>query len=135
MKILIRVLSYQDLSIYLHYWLPILHNFQATIETAFIGTPFIIVYKTSNISYQIGKHFIKIDKIGLPNIILEKDVIPELIQDEVNAENIHSAILGILTDGEKYNRISNELKALHNILGSRTPSTEVTNIIGKLIHE
>ncbi|NQT65365.1 MAG: lipid-A-disaccharide synthase, partial [FCB group bacterium] len=107
----------------------------ATIETAFLGTPFIIVYKTSNISYQIGKRFVKIDKIGLPNIVIEKDIIPELIQREVNGKNIHTTISEILSNEEKYKQISEELKALHDILGSKTPSTEVAEIIGNLINE
>lgn len=107
----------------------------ATIETAFLGTPFIIVYKTSNSSYQIGKRFIKINKIGLPNIVIEKDIVPELIQDDVNGKNIHSTITDILSDVNAYNKISNELKALHDILGSKTPSTKVADIIGKMINE
>ncbi len=107
----------------------------ATIETAFLGTPFIIVYKTSNISYQIGKRFIKIDKIGLPNIVIEKNIVPELIQSEVNGKTIHAAISDILSDEDKYKKISNELKALHDVLGSKTPSTEVAGIIGKMINE
>ncbi len=107
----------------------------ATIETAFLGTPFIIVYKTSNISYQIGKRFVKIDKIGLPNIVIEKDIVPELIQEDVNGKNIHTTISEILSNEEKYKQISEELKALHDILGSKTTSTEVTDIIGNMINE
>jgi len=107
----------------------------ATIETAYLGTPFIIVYKTSNSSYQIGKRFIKIDKIGLPNIVIEKDIVPELIQQDVNGKKIHATITDILSDEKKYNKISNELKALQDILGSKTPSTEVADIIGKMINE
>jgi len=107
----------------------------ATIETAYLGTPLIIVYKTSNSSYQIGKRFIKIDKIGLPNIVIEKDIVPELIQQDVNGKNIHTKITDILSDKSKYNKIINELKALHDILGSKTPSTEVSAIIGKMINE
>ena len=107
----------------------------ATIETAYLGTPFIIVYKTSNSSYQIGKRFIKIDKIGLPNIVIEKDIVPELIQQDVNGKNIHEKITDILSNEKKYNKISEELKELHDILGSKTPSTEVADIIGKMINE
>lgn len=107
----------------------------ATIETAFMGTPFIIVYKTSNISYQIGKRFIKIDKIGLPNIIIEKNIVPELIQREVNGKTIHATINDILSNENRYKQISNELKALHDILGSKTTSTEVADIIRKMINE
>lgn len=107
----------------------------ATIETAYLGTPFMIVYKTSKTSYQIGKRFIKIDKIGLPNIVIEKDIVPELIQDDANGEKIYTTITNILSNEDKYNKISNELKALHDILGSKTTSTEVADIIGKMINE
>jgi len=107
----------------------------ATIETAFLGTPFIIVYKTSNSSYQVGKHFIKIDKIGLPNIVIEKDIVPELIQKDVNGKNIFVTITEILSNENKYNKIINELKALHDILGSKSTSTEVATIIEKMINE
>ncbi|MEA2095814.1 MAG: lipid-A-disaccharide synthase [Candidatus Cloacimonadota bacterium] len=107
----------------------------ATIETAYLGTPFIIVYKTSNSSYQIGKRFIKINKIGLPNIVIEKNIVPELIQDDVNGKNIHAKITDILSNEKKYNKISEELKELHDILGSKTPSTEVADIIGEMINE
>ena len=107
----------------------------ATIETAYLRTPFIIVYKTSNSSYQIGKQFIKIDKIGLPNIIIEKDIVPELIQQDVNGKNIHATITDILSNEKKYNKISDELKELHDILGSKTTSTAVADIIGKMINE
>ncbi len=107
----------------------------ATIETAFLGTPFIIVYKTSNSSYQIGKRLIKINKIGLPNIIIEKDIVPELIQSDVNGKNIHSKITNILSNEDNYKKISTELKALHDILGSKSPSTEVADIIGYMINE
>ncbi len=101
----------------------------ATIETAYLGTPFIIVYKTSKISYEIGKKFIKIKRIGLPNIVLDKDIVPELIQDEVNGKHIYEKIDEIISSKEKYQRIFSELKELHNILGSKSASREVADII------
>lgn len=107
----------------------------ATIETAYIGTPFIIVYKTSKISYQLGKRFIKIDRIGLPNIVLDKSVVPELIQSEVNAVNIAANMKNILHSELEYKRIVDDLRNLHEILGSRSVSNEVSNIIEELVNE
>ena len=131
----IKILKDMNYEMMKHCNLLVVTSGTATIETAFLGTPFIIVYKTSNISYQIGKRFIKIDKIGLPNIVIEKDIVPELIQDDVNGKNIHTKITDILNDENKYNNISNELRALHDILGSKTTSTEVTEIIRKMLDE
>ncbi|MDO9576964.1 MAG: lipid-A-disaccharide synthase [Candidatus Cloacimonadales bacterium] len=105
----------------------------ATIETAFIGTPFIIVYKTSKISYQLGKRFIKIDRIGLPNIVLDKCVVPELIQSEVNAVNIAEKMKNILHSESEYKQIMDDLRKLHEILGSKSVSNEVSNIIEELL--
>ena len=53
----------------------------ATLETALIGTPMVIVYKVSWLSYFIGRRLIGIDRIGLPNIVTGSMVVPELIQD------------------------------------------------------
>jgi len=107
----------------------------ATLETAFIGTPFIIAYRTSKSSYELGKRFIKIKRIGLPNIVLDKDIVPELIQDDANGENIAEQISNILNSKDEYNRISQELKDLHDILGSRKTSVEMVKLIGKLLDE
>ena len=107
----------------------------ATLETAYLGTPFLIAYKTSKISYELGKRFIKIKKIGLPNIVLDKDIIPELIQDEANGKSIFNKTLEILNSKEKYNQISDELKELHEILGSKSASKEVAKIIENLLNE
>ena len=101
----------------------------ATLETAFIGTPFVIVYKTSRISYEIGKRFVKIKRIGLPNIVLEKDILPELVQDDASAENIFGTISEIIDSPEKYQKISSELKHLHDILGKKSASGEMADII------
>ncbi len=129
---IIRNMNYEMMK---HCDLLVVTSGTATIETAYLGTPFIIVYKTSNISYQIGKRFIKINKIGLPNIVMEKDIVPELIQDDVNETNIHAKITEILSDENKYNKISNDLKALHDILGSKTTSKEVAEIIREMLNE
>ena len=107
----------------------------ATLETAFLGTPFLIVYKTSKISFELGKRFIKIKRIGLPNIVLDKDIIPELIQDEANGKSIYNKTLEILNSKEKYDKISDELKELHEILGSKSASKEVAKIIENLLNE
>ena len=129
---IIRNMNYEMMK---HCDLLVVTSGTATIETAYLGTPFIIVYKTSNISYQIGKRFIKINKIGLPNIVMEKDIVTELIQDDVNEKNIYSKVTEILSDENKYNKISNDLEALHDILGSKITSKEVTVIIRKMLNE
>lgn len=101
----------------------------ATLETAYIGTPFIIVYKTSRISYEIGKRFVKIKRIGLPNIVMDKNVLPELVQDDASADNIFKTISEILSSQRKYQKISVQLTELHRVLGEKSASKETANII------
>ncbi len=107
----------------------------ATIETAFIGTPFIIVYKTSRLSYELGKRLVKIKRIGLPNIILEDDVIPELIQGDVNGKNIHDNIMRFLDDDMLYREMQGRLREIHKLLGEKEASVETAGIILKLLQD
>jgi len=107
----------------------------ATLENAFLGTPFLIVYKTGKISYEIGKRIIKIGRIGLPNIILNENVIPELIQNEVNAERIFAETMSVLNSPEKYEEIEKKLMKIQQILGSKSVSAEMVNIIEKMLNE
>ncbi len=104
-----------------------------TLEAAFIGTPAIIVYIANSISYQIGRRFVKLDKIGLPNIILDKKVLPELIQAEVNPDNIVKHIERFLSDEELYTATRTELRRIHDLLGDRVASRETVKIIRSML--
>ena len=104
-----------------------------TLETAYIGTPAIIVYIANRISYEIGKRFVKVDKIGLPNIILEKKVLPELIQDEVNPSNIVRHINSFVDDSALYNSVKADLHRIHDLLGDRVCSKETVKIIRDML--
>ncbi|MDH4227070.1 MAG: lipid-A-disaccharide synthase [Deltaproteobacteria bacterium] len=70
----------------------------ATLETALLGTPMVIVYRLSPLSYHIGKLLIDLTHIGLPNIIAGEEVVPELIQNAVTPENIAHELTRLLTD-------------------------------------
>ena len=63
-----------------------------TLETALIGTPQIVIYKTSGLSYSIAKQVVKLPWISLVNIIAGKQVVTELIQSEFNASRINKEI-------------------------------------------
>lgn len=68
----------------------------ATLETALIGTPQVIVYRMSPVSYGIAKALIKLEHAGLPNIVAERMVVPELIQDEATPEKMAGEVLSML---------------------------------------
>ena len=64
----------------------------ATLETALFGVPEVVCYKGNAISFQIAKRLIKIKYICLVNLIMDKEVVKELIQDDLTVENITHGI-------------------------------------------
>lgn len=68
----------------------------ATLETALIGTPMVIVYKMAPVSYGIARALVNLSHAGLPNIVAEREVVPELLQDEASPENIAGKVLSML---------------------------------------
>jgi lipid-A-disaccharide synthase len=76
----------------------------ATLETALIGTPQVIVYRMSPVSYGIARALVKMEHAGLPNIVAERMVVPELIQDEATPEKMAGEVLSML-EGKKRDAI------------------------------
>jgi len=103
-----------------------------TLEAAFIGSPLVICYKASPLSYLIGRHFVRIKRIGLPNIILDKDVLPELIQSEMTAANIYKRGNELLADKELNLQVRKELYQLKAKLSDKRPSQELPRIVKML---
>lgn len=68
----------------------------ATLETALFKVPEVVCYKGSSISYQIAKRIIKLDYISLVNLIMEKEVVKELIQNEFNKKSLKRELEKIL---------------------------------------
>ncbi|MBK8787577.1 MAG: lipid-A-disaccharide synthase [Chitinophagaceae bacterium] len=88
----------------------------ATLETALFAVPEVICYKGSAFSYQIAKRLIKIKFIGLVNLIMDKEVVKELIQDELTVENLKRELNLLLTDKTKQLQLKNDYAALKNLL-------------------
>jgi len=105
----------------------------STIEATCIGTPFAIVYIANSISYYIAKNIIKVKYIGLPNIIFDNHIISELIQYDVNPQKIIQVILSYMDDPQRYNELKTSLNNIHSILGKKSASNTVSEIILKLI--
>ena len=70
----------------------------ATLEIALLTVPMVIVYKLSSLTYWLGRWLVNTPFIGLPNIVLGKSVIKELIQHDATAENLSAEVMRILTD-------------------------------------
>lgn len=88
----------------------------ATLETALFAVPEIICYKGGNISYQIAKRLIRIKFIGLVNLIMDKEVVKELIQDELNVNNIALELHKLLEDPARQEQLQKDYVHLKELL-------------------
>jgi lipid-A-disaccharide synthase len=92
----------------------------ATLETALFNVPEVVCYKGSSISYQIAKRLIKIKFISLVNLIMNKPVVTELIQDALTAENLTTELNKLLNDPQKKEQVKNDYSELKKILQQDT---------------
>ena len=100
----------------------------ATLETGCFGTPLIVVYRTSNLTYQIARRLVKLDRIGLVNIVAGEKVAPELIQDEFTPEAAAAQLLPMLTARAVRGRFDQELQGVRAKLGEPGASKRVAEI-------
>jgi lipid-A-disaccharide synthase len=88
----------------------------ATLETALFGVPQVVCYKGSEISYQIAKRLISIQYISLVNLIMDKEVVKELIQQEMNTNNLIEELKQILPGSANREHMLKEYEELKTIL-------------------
>jgi lipid-A-disaccharide synthase len=88
----------------------------ATLETALFGVPEVVCYKGSSISYQIARRVIKVKYISLVNLIMDKPVVKELIQDDLTVENLKHELHEILTNEDRITAIKKDYTALRQLL-------------------
>lgn len=101
----------------------------ATLETALLNIPEVVCYRGSRISYEIGKRLIKnIKYISLVNLIMNREVITELIQNELTTKNLVTELNKIL-NMEKRQQILNDYKILREKLGGIGASENAAEIV------
>jgi len=100
----------------------------ATLETAMMQVPMVILYRVSPLSYWIGKKVIKVPSIGLPNLVAQKKIVPELIQNEVSTERLTREALSLLGDRERREDMVKDLIKVREKLGSVSASQRTAQI-------
>ena len=96
----------------------------ATLETALFGVPEIVCYKAGNISYQIAKRLVKLEFICLVNLIMNKEVVKELIQNDLTQKKITAELKKVLFDSEKRQQLKEDYSALKNLLSEGGNASE-----------
>src|SRR5690606_3426913 len=96
----------------------------ATLETALFGVPEVVCYKGSEISYQIAKRVISIQYISLVNLIMNKEVVKELIQRDMNVPNLIKELHLLLHDETKQKQIQEDYSRLRALLTTNSIASE-----------
>jgi lipid-A-disaccharide synthase len=102
----------------------------ATLETALIGTPQVIVYRLSPLTWIIGKLLMKVKHLGLPNLIVGSSVVPELLQDDLQSEALAERAAEILSAPEDQERA---LVGLRARLGDRGAADRAADAVLELL--
>ncbi|KAA0258424.1 lipid-A-disaccharide synthase [Deferribacter autotrophicus] len=98
----------------------------ATLESAIVGTPLILMYKVGKITEILGRLVIKTKYIGLPNIVADKEIVPELLQSRLTPENLIDYTFKLL---ENYEYYKNELSKIGEIFSIYNPSQQAAQEI------
>lgn len=101
----------------------------ATLETGWFATPMVVVYKTSPITYLIGRMLVDVPYIGLVNFVAGKKIVPELVQNDLNVAQLIQVLQGLLTDRSISGAMKKDLTAIKETLGSPGASRRVAESI------
>lgn len=100
-----------------------------TLELALLGIPMVIIYKLSALNFAIAKRVIKVDAIGLPNLVAGRHIVTELIQDEANPKQIASEISRILDDSNYQQQMRANLAEVKTKLGQTTCDKSIADVV------
>ena len=104
----------------------------ATLEAALLKKPMVITYRMPTLSWQLLKRMRLQPYVGLPNILAGKFVVPELLQDEANAENLANVTLRLMSDKQYLTEITDEFTAIHHSLKQNTAERAAAAVLAYL---
>ena len=117
----VNVLSVSDLGV--------IASGTATLQSAFLETPMVVIYKVSPFSYSIGKLIINVKYISLINVILGAEVVKELLQSEADTKNIMRELKKIMLDKGYRERMINQFRIARDMFAGKQPSMRVAEMI------
>jgi lipid-A-disaccharide synthase len=94
----------------------------ATVEAAMMGTPFVMVYRVSPLTYFLGRSRVKVPHFAMVNLIAGREIVPELVQQDFTAEKVVARLKEILADGPKRDQMMAGLTEVKGLL--RGPQTD-----------
>lgn len=104
-----------------------------TMECTLLGTPFCVAYRAGRINYLIGKNMIRVNFVAMPNILLDKAIVKEFIQNEMTIDNLYSEGKKILTDEKYREEMKSNFARIRELLGDRSASATAAEIINAML--
>lgn len=89
----------------------------ATLEAAFFGLPYALIYRVNAVTFVVAKLVVRIKKIGIINVLAQRDVVRELVQSELNAHSLALEMVSLLTHTEKRQSLEKDLASVVATLG------------------
>jgi len=105
----------------------------ATLEVALLERPMVIVYRLAPVTYALARLFVRVPFIGMPNLIAERQVVPELIQSAVTPERIATEAQRLLTDARAYSVAQDGLREVRVRLGEPGAAKRTADLIFNLL--
>jgi lipid-A-disaccharide synthase len=99
----------------------------ATVEATLMGTPFVMVYRVSPLTWKLGRPLVSVPFFAMPNLIAGREVVPELVQDSFTAENIVARMNQILPEGAARQRMLEGLKEVSDKLAAPAGSASASD--------
>lgn len=103
----------------------------ATLETALLGCPMVIVYRMAPLTFWIARHLVDVKWIGMPNIILQRSVFPELVQSDATPAAIAAAVRAVST---RRDELAGALEQLRARLGAPGAADRAADLALALVH-
>lgn len=97
----------------------------ATLEAALFDVPQVVCYRTSSLTYSLAKRFVKVRFLSLVNLIMDREVVRELIQEDLNQVRLHSELRDIIVTGYRHEIIKKDYHELRSILGGTGASPRI----------
>jgi lipid-A-disaccharide synthase len=100
-----------------------------TMECAWFRVPTVVLYKTSPLTYSLGRMFLKVPYLAMPNLLAGEELFPEFLQSEANADNLAKASLRLLRDKGERTRILDGLSLVAAKLGKSGAATRAAQAV------
>lgn len=129
----VKVVQQQTYDLLKHAHAAMVTSGTATLETALIGTPEVVCYSGNRISYEIARRIIHVKYISLVNLIMDREIVKELIQDDFNEKQLKNQLNLLLPDGKHRKQMLAQFDLLRQKLGGSGASQEAADHILELI--